>query len=165
MLSPAAFTSWSAPAGSRTLARAAFAALGRAEQRLLEAIVFEGRRCSEIATAIGGTAAEVRGRAASALDALRGELLGSTGERRELGTGDLGGAVAAMLALRALDALDPDEAALIDAMLAHQPAMQRAYADHEAVVAALCATVPRIAPAAEVLARLGRSIGDDRASN
>jgi hypothetical protein len=41
---------------------------------------------------------------------------------------DRGGAVAAMLVLRALDALDADEAELVDVMLEHQPALQRSYA-------------------------------------
>jgi hypothetical protein len=71
-----------------------------------------------------------------------------------------GGAVAAMLVLRALDALDPDEAALIDVMLLHQPALQRSYAGYEELVGELCALVPRITPAARVLARLSDTIDD-----
>jgi hypothetical protein len=71
-----------------------------------------------------------------------------------------GGAVAAMLVLRALDALDPDETELIDVMLLHQPALQRTYAGYEDLVGALCALAPQIAPAARVLARLCDTIDD-----
>jgi hypothetical protein len=70
-----------------------------------------------------------------------------------------------MLALRALDALDPDEAELVDMMLLHQPALQRAYEDHLALVGELCTMVPRIAPSPSILARLTCAIGDDSAAN
>jgi hypothetical protein len=63
--------------------------------------------------------------------------------------------------LRALDALDPDEAELIDVMLLHQPALQRAYDDYQSLVGALCTMVPRAAPTPSVLARLCNAIGDD----
>lgn len=146
------------PAPSTAPARAAFATLDRGQQRLLEAVLFEARSCTEIAQAIGAPASAIRGRVSTALRELDAVRIAPDDER------DRGGAVAAMLALRALEALDPDEAELVDVMLAHQPALLRAYADDCERVGELCAMVARVAPSPSVLARLCRSIDDDAAN-
>jgi hypothetical protein len=160
----------STPATETTLARSAFATLDPAQQRLIDAVLFDGRRCTQIAQAIGAPAGEIRSRVGAALRELRvqlapGDGAGGDGVRhREGGSaqGDAADAVAGMLVLRALDALDADEAALVDAMLVHQPALQPTYAGDRDLVAALCAVVPHIAPPSSVLARLRGSIdGDD----
>jgi hypothetical protein len=133
-------------------ARGAFAAvaalagpLGRADQRLLEAALFDGHRCTELARSLGVAAADVRRRLGMAMLALHGALTGSAPAASGPGEPD-GGAVAAMLALHALDALDPDEAALVDAMLAYQPALQRVHAGYCELVGELCLMVARIEP-------------------
>lgn len=138
MLPPAA------PAVGAFAAVAALAGpLGRADQRLLEAALFDGHSCSELARALGVEAADVRRRLGMAMLALHGALIGS-GAPDAPGPG--GGATAAMLALHALDALDPDEAALVDAMLAHQPALQRVHAGYCELVGELCLMVARVEP-------------------
>lgn len=129
---PAAATARTAFASVAGLA----APLGRADERLLEAALFDGHRCTELARCLGVEAADVRRRLGAAMLALHGALIGEPGE----------GAVAAMLALHALDALDPDEAALVDAMLAHQPALHRIHAGYCELVGELCLRVARVAP-------------------
>jgi hypothetical protein len=175
---PASFLALSGSgAGPASEVRAAFATLDRAQQRLLDAVVFEGQSCARIAQSIGAAAPEVRQRVGEAMLALRARMSsvasgsvasgsvasGSSGSG--VVDGDRGGAVAAMLVLRALGALDPDETELVDMMLLHQPALQRAYDDDCALVAELCLAMPRVAPAPSVLARLGGSIDDDLAAN
>lgn len=153
MMNPAPPTTWTQPGSALSQVGVAFAALDRRQQRLLEAIVFEGASCTQLARATGRAALEVRAEIGTAMLALSTQL--TPGAR-----GD-GGAVTTMLVLRALDALDPDEAELIDVMLLHQPALQRSYAVCEDVVAELCLLVPRIAPAPRVLARLSELLDDD----
>ncbi|TMQ13586.1 MAG: hypothetical protein E6J90_28285 [Deltaproteobacteria bacterium] len=138
-LAPSAWT----PAGPTGAPRGAFAAvaalagpLGRADQRLLEAALLDGHRCSELARALGVEAAEVRRRLGAAMLALHAALIGEPAH----------GPVASLLALRALDALDPDEAALVDAILAHDPALQRIHAGYCELVGELCLLVARVAP-------------------
>lgn len=152
MMNPAPPATWSPPGSSTSRARAAFATLERRHQRLLEAVVFEGASCTQLARSIGATATDVRHALGTAMLAVYAQL--APPDRVD------GGAVAAMLVLRALDALDPDETALIDVMLLHQPALQRTYAGYEDLVGELCALAPRIAPAARVLARLSDTIDD-----
>jgi len=137
--------------------RAAFATLDRPAQRLLEAMLFDGQSCTRIAQAIGGSVADVRRRAGAAMLELHVMRAGRDAER--------GGAVAAMLVVRALDALDADEAELMDAMLELQPALQRSYAEYRELVGELCLMVQQIAPSPCVLARLCAGVGDDRAAN
>ncbi len=145
------------PASAACSTRAAFATLDRSQQRLLEALLFDGQTCARLAGSIGASAADVRGRAGAAMLALDAALAAPDGAR--------GGRLAAMLALRALDALDADEAELVDAMLEHQPAQQRAHAELRALVGELCLMVPAIAPSPCVLARLRGAIGDDADAN
>ncbi|HEX4422141.1 MAG TPA: hypothetical protein VH165_29720 [Kofleriaceae bacterium] len=168
---PASFLAPSA-SGPASEVRAAFATLERAQQRLLDAVVFEGQSCARIAQSIGAAAPEVRQRVGEAMLALRARMPGAAASSGSAGAagsgvvdGDRGGAVAAMLVLRALGALDPDETELVDMMLLHQPALQRAYDDDCALVAELCLAMPRVAPAPSVLARLGGSIDDDLDAN
>jgi hypothetical protein len=167
MMTPGLPASFLAPsgagAGPASEVRAAFATLDRAQQRLLDAVVFEGQSCARIAQSIGAAAPEVRQRVGEAMLALRARASAAPGSG--VVDGDRGGAVAAMLVLRALGALDPDETELVDMMLLHQPALQRAYDDDCALVAELCLAMPRVAPAPSVLARLGGSIDDDLAAN
>lgn len=153
MMNPAPPASWSPPGSATSSTRAAFATLARGHQRLLETVVFEGASCIELARSSGATATDVRHELGTVMLALYAQL--APPDRAA------GGAVAAMLVLRALDALDPDETALVDVMLLHQPALQRTYAGYEDLVGELCALVPRIAPAAGVLARLSGAIDDD----
>lgn len=145
-----------APAPIRT--RAAFATLDRTQQRLIDAVLFDGRSCTEIAQAIGAPALEIRSQVSAAMQALRVQLEAHDehGDR-----GGIAGAVAGMLVLRALDVLDADEAELVDAMIAHQPALQGVHADDCELVGALCALAPRVAPPPCVLARLEGSLDDD----
>jgi hypothetical protein len=152
---------WTQAAAAPPPVRAAFATLDRTGQQLLASMVFDGHSCTRLAQALGASATFVRQQAGAAMLALHEALAAP----REAGGGDRGGAVAVMLALRALDALDPDEAELVDMMLLHQPALQRAYDDHLALVGELCTMVPRTAPSPSVLARLCCAIGDDSAAN
>jgi len=144
---------WSPPASATTSTRAAFETLARRQQRLLEAVVFEGATCTQLARASGATATDIRHELGATMLALYAQL--APADRAE------GGAVAAMLVLRALDALDPDETELIDVMLLHRPELQRIYAGYEDLVGELCACVPRITPAPRVLAQLTDAIDDD----
>jgi len=150
MMNPA---TWSPPGSATSAARAAFATLARRQQRLLEAVMFEGASCTQLARSLGATATDVRHELGAVMLALYAQLAPS--DRVD------GGAVAAMLVLRALDALDQDETELIDVMLLHRPELQRSYAGYEALVGELCALVPRITPAPRVLAQLVGSIDDD----
>jgi hypothetical protein len=161
MMNPPTPAPWTAPAAAPPLVRAAFATLERPQQRLLEAMVFDGRSCTRLAQSLGASATYVRQHAGAAMLALHEALAAPRGSRGA----DRGGAVAVMLALRALDALDPDEAELVDAMLLHHPALQRVYDDHVALVGELCEMVPRAAPSLRVLARLLCATGDDGATN
>jgi hypothetical protein len=157
MMNTSTPAAWTATAAAPPLVRAAFATLDRTQQRLLESMVFDGHSCTRLAQSLGASASFVRREAGAAMLALH-EALAAPREVR-------GGAVAVMLALRALDALDPDEAELVDMMLLHQPALQRAYDDHLALVGELCTMVPRTPPSPSVLARLSCAIGDDSAAN
>jgi hypothetical protein len=157
MTTPTTPVLWTAIVAAPPPVRAAFATLDRPARRLVEAMVFDGQSCARIAEATGDPVACVRRRAGAALLALHAALTERDADR--------GGAVAAMLVLRALDALDPDEAELVDVMLDHQPALQRAYAGYRELVGALCTMVPRIAPPPCALARLCQEIGDDPAAN
>jgi len=158
MMNPQTSAPWTANFAADSPVRAAFAALDRTAQRMLEAMLFEGHSCTRIAWSIGGSVAEVRRRAGAAMLELHAALNVSDGDR--------GGAVAAMLVLRALDTLDPDEAELVDVMLAHQPALQRSYDEYRDLVGELCMIVPvaRITPSPSVWARLCAAI-DDSAAN
>lgn len=153
MTTPPTPVLWTASVAAPPLVRAAFARLDPPARRLVEAMVFDGQSCARIAQGTGDSVANVRRRAGAAMLALHAALT----ERNE----HRGGAVAAMLVLHALDALDPDEAELVDVMLEHQSALQRAYAGYRDLVGGLCAMVPRIAPPPCALARLCREIGDD----
>src|SRR5262249_19032828 len=102
-------------------APSAFATLDRADQRMLEAVLFDGWSCAHLAGSIGISACESRQQIGAAMRELHALTRGDDGEP---------GAVGAMLALRALDALDPDEAAVIDAMLEQQPALLATYAGY-----------------------------------
>jgi len=157
MTNPPTPALWTANVAATPLVRAAFATLDQSAQRLLEAMLFDGQSCTRIAQSIGGSVTGVRRRAGAAMLELHAALA--------VGDGDRGGAVAAMLGLRALDALDPDEAELVDVMLAHQPALQQAYAGYRELVGELCAMAPRIAPSPCALARLCAAIDDDSAMN
>src|SRR5688572_16931200 len=87
----------------------AFARLDGADQRLVEAALFDGWTCAEIARSTGAAPSEIRRRIGAAMQELHAvQMPGDEGRYA---------AVAALLALRALDALDADEAAIIDAML------------------------------------------------
>ena len=141
---------WNPPAQATSAACAAFATLDRMAQQLLAAMLFDGQRCTQIAQSIGGSATEVRRRAGAAMLALHAAPTVTDGDR--------GGAVAAMLALRALDALDPDEAEAVDGMLRHQPALQRSYDGYRELVGVLCTMVPRVTPSPSVLTRLRSAV-------
>lgn len=156
MTNPPTSAPWTASLSTTPPVGAAFAALDRTAQRLLEAMLFDGHSCTRIAQSIGGSVAEVRRRAGAAMLELHAALNVSNGDR--------GGAVAAMLVLRALDVLDADEAELVDVMLAHQPVLQRSYDEYCDLVGELCMTVRRTAPSPSVLARLCAAI-DDSAVN
>ena|SRR5689334_1307558 len=118
--------------------------------RLLEAVLFDGRTCTELARWFGASAAEIRGRVSAAA-----RTATDRGDRDP---------VAALVLLRALDALEADEAARVDAMLAHQPSLQRAYADDRELVAALCQTIPPVAPSPDVFLRVSRAIDSELAN-
>jgi hypothetical protein len=64
------------------------------------------------------------------------------------------GAVAAMLALRALDVLDADEAVVIDAMLEHQATLMLEYGEYCALVGELCTMAAPMAPRPGAVERL-----------
>jgi len=155
MINPAPTATWLPKATQTQSVRAAFAALAPGQQRLLEALVFDGETCTRIAQVTGGSATEVRQRAGAALLELRAALA----------PGAPGGAVATMLVLRALDALDPDEDELVDLMLLHQPTLQRTYEDYLELVGELCLLAPRTAPSGDALARLRAALDDDGATN
>jgi hypothetical protein len=161
MMNPAFSAPWTLARSARSPAHAQLAALDRAALQQLEAVLFEGASCVQLARSSGAPVTEIRRRIAAALLALcdapepapaRG------GEHR-------GGAIETMLALRALDALDPDEAALVDLLLAQQPALQRALDEYLERVGDLCATVPHATPSTDVLDRLRAAVGDDDAMN
>lgn len=157
MMNPPGSAPWTAKVAATPSIRAAFATLDRPAQRLLEAMLFDGQSCTQIAQAIGASVTDVRRRAGAAMLELHA--------MRTVRDADRGGAVAAMLVLRALDALDADEAELVDAILEHQPALQRSYAEYRELVGELCLMVPQIAPPPCVLARLCAGVGDDRDTN
>ena len=134
----------------------AFARLERADQRLVEAALFDGWTCAEIARSTGAAPAEIRRRLGAAMQELHAvQVLGE-----ETGYG----AVAAMLALRALDALDADEAAVIDAMLERQVALMGEYGAYCELVGELCMMAPRIAPRPRLVERL-MCAADDAMAN
>ncbi|HEY0484497.1 MAG TPA: hypothetical protein VGD37_43550 [Kofleriaceae bacterium] len=153
--SPSATASWTSPTSAISPVRAAFAALAPADQRLLDAVLFDGQSCTDLARSLGIPAADVRRRLGAAMRSLHAVPPGEPG----------GAATAAMLALHALDALDADEAALVDAMLAHQPALQRAHAGYRDLVAELCLITPPLAPSPRVASRLLGALGDDTTAN
>jgi hypothetical protein len=157
MMNPPIPAPWTATAAAPPSIRAAFATLDRPAQRLLEAMLFDGQSCTRIAQSIGGSVTDVRRRAGAAMLELHAMVTARDVAR--------GGAVAVMLVLRALDALDPDEAELVDVMLEHQPALQQSYAEYRDLVGELCTMVPQIAPPPCILARLCAEAGDDRAAN
>lgn len=145
------------PATETASVQAAFAALPRGQQRLLEALLFDGESCTRIAQATGASPTDVRERAGAAMLELHAAMAPRDRDR--------GGAVAAMLVLRALDALDPDEVELVDVVLLHQPGLQRVYEGYLALVGELCALAVAATPAAGLLARLRASVDDDCATN
>jgi hypothetical protein len=153
MMIPTPLATWSPPGSTTSSTRVAFATLARAQQRLLEAVVFEGASCTQLARAVGATATDIRHEIGTAMLALYAQL--APPDHVD------GGAVAAMLVLRALDALDPDETELIDVMLLHRPELQRAYAGYEDLVGELCTLVPRITPSPRTLAQLCDVIDDN----
>lgn len=161
MMNPAFPALWTPPAPATSPARVAFATLDAWRQRMLESVLFDGWSCTELARSLGAAATEIRSEVSAAMGELRAALaVPDDGGGRDHG----GGAVAAMLVLRALDALDPDEAALVDAMLAHQPALQRAHAEDCELVGELCRMVPPVPPAPDAFARLCRAIDGDLAN-
>jgi hypothetical protein len=138
----------------------AFERLDRVDQDLLEAVLFDGCTCVDIARAIGVAPSDIRWRVGAAMLELHAAQM-RDGESDH-------GAVATMLALRALDALDFDEAAVIDVMLEHESAQLHAYAGYCEVVGQLCLMVPAIAPAQSCVQRLLVASGpldDDTAVN
>ena len=139
-LLPASHTSWTSLAPESSPVRVAFAALDLAARELLEAALFDGRTCTELACMRGVATIEIRAGLASTMRALHAALVAEPSEPVE------GGAVAAMLALHALDTLDLDEAALVDAMLAHQPALRRVHAGYCALVGELCLLASPVEP-------------------
>jgi len=127
-------------------------------QRLLAALLFDGERCTELASRLGVAATAVRERAGTAMLLLHRALCMAPCASEPAAR------VATMLVLRALDALDADEAAWIDAMLVHQPALHRAYEEYCDLVGDLCSVAPHVAPTPSVLARLLLTV-DDSAAN
>jgi hypothetical protein len=124
----------------------AFARLDGADQRLVEAALFDGWTCAEIARSTGAAPSEIRRRIGAAMQELHAVQM----QDDETGYG----AVVGMLALRALDALDVDEAAVIDAMLEQQVALMVEYGAYCELVGELCMMVPRIAPWPQLVERL-----------
>jgi hypothetical protein len=141
---------------SITPAQVAFRALPLGHQRLVAALVFDGRSCASIARATGAAATWVREQAGAALRALGARLVPADDAPA--------GAVEAMLMLRAAGALEADEAAQIDLMLRYQPTLQRAYGRCGELIGALCTLAPPCAPSDDVLVRLLRAIDDDAAN-
>lgn len=146
MMTPAPHASSIAVTASTSSVHHAFENLDRVDRCLLEAVLFDGCSCVEIARAIGVAPSEIRWRVGAAMLELRAVQM-RDGETEH-------GAVATMLALRALDALDLDEAAVIDVMLEHEPAQLYAYAGYCELVGELCLMLPEIAPAPSVVERL-----------
>jgi hypothetical protein len=138
-------------------AGAAFAMLDSVEQQLLEAALFDGQRCADLAGVLGVPAIEVRQRLGRAMLELRAVLA----DRESCGSEPM----AVMLALHALDALDSDEAALVDAMLAHQPALRRTHAGYCELVGELCLMVPHAEPPPLDRSWLRDAFDDDAAMN
>jgi hypothetical protein len=165
MIHPAPHALWAPPTLEITPARAAFATLDRSEQQLLAAVLFDGLRCTQIARAMGVPASDIRLCVSEAMYALHAELTAPYCDCADDGAGDGGGAVDSMLALRALDALDPDETELVDALLVHQPALQRLYVEHCAVVGELCMMVLEASPAPGTWQRLQAATEDELAIN
>jgi hypothetical protein len=124
----------------------AFARLDGADQRLVEAALFDGWTCAEIARSTGAAPSEIRRRIGAAMQELHAVQMCDQESSY--------GAVAAMLALRALDALDVDEAAVIDAMLEQQAALMSEYGAYCELVGELCMMAPRVAPPARLAGRL-----------
>jgi hypothetical protein len=134
----------------------AFARLDEADQRLVEAAVFDGWTCAEIARSMGAAPSEIRRRIGGAMRELH------AAQMRDEETGH--GMVAAMLALRALDALDADEAAVIDAILEHQLALMVEYGAYCELVGELCMMARCIAPRPRLVERL-MCAADDAMAN
>jgi hypothetical protein len=138
----------------------AFARLDGADRRLVEAALFGGWTCAEIARSTGAAPGDIRRRIGAAMQALHGAGMPDEDSRS--------GAVAAMLALRALDALDPDEAAVIDAMLEprgradqdQRLALTGEYRAYCELVAELCMMAPRVAPRSRLVDQLMCATGD-----
>jgi hypothetical protein len=157
MMTPATHASSIPVVAATSSVHRAFANLDQVDQRLLEAVLFDGRSCVELAHLIGVAPSAIRWRVGAAMLELHAVQL------RDDETDH--GAVAAMLALRALDALDPDEAAVIDVMLEHEPAQLHAYGGYCEVVGELCLMVPQVAPPPSVVERLLGRFDDDMAVN
>lgn len=146
MLNPVSVVTAAVVSSATSSAHRAFARLDRADQWLVEAALFDGLTCVEIARSTGAAPSEIRWRIGAAMQELRVVQMRDEEVRH--------GAVAAMLALRALDALDEDEAAVIDAMLELQATLMLEYGAYCALVGELCMMAPRIAPRARVAERL-----------
>jgi len=129
---PASDTSWTVMVATVPPARAAFATLDVAERQLLEAVLFDGYTATELADSLGIAAMDIRQGLGAAMLALAALLVDEPSDPT---------AVTAMLALHALDALDADEAALVNAILAHQPALRRAHGAYCELVGELCLAV------------------------
>jgi hypothetical protein len=158
MLGLAALATWTAPVAPALAVRAAFACLSRADQRLLAALLFDGERCDALASRLGLAAEDLRERVHAAMHALHRAL------HRALLLATPPTAMSSALTLRALDALDANEAAQIDAVIAHQPSARRLYEEYCDLVGELCSVVPHVAPAPHVRARLALAIDDDAAN-
>jgi hypothetical protein len=113
---------------------------------MLEAVLFDGRTCAQIARAAGVAASEIRRRVGAAMLELHAVQV-RDGEVDD-------GAIAALLALRALDALAPDDAAVVDVMLEREPSQLHVYARYCELVGELCLMVPQVAPPPSVVERL-----------
>jgi hypothetical protein len=144
MLLPTAPASWTVPASTSAAVRAAFASLAHADQRVLSALLFDGAGDDDL-----------RDRAGAAMLAVHRSLSPHATSTD--------GALAGLLALHALAALAPDDAALIDALLDQQPGLQRHYQEYCDLAGELCRIVLHVAPSPDVLARLMAI--DDRAMN
>lgn len=160
MMIPAPYASPIPVTASTSSVHRAFERLDRVDRDLLEAVLFDGRTCVDLARAIGVAPSEIRWRVGAAMLELHAEQMGD-GETDH-------GAVATMLALRALDALDPDEAAVIDVMLEREPSQLRAYAGYCELVGELCLMASQVAPPQRCVERLLVATGpldDDIALN
>ena len=145
MLNPVSVVPTLVVSSATSSVQRAFSGLDRADQRLVEAALFGGT-CVEIAQSTGVAPSEIRWRIGAAMLELH------AAQMRDEETGH--GAVAAMLALRALDALDADEAAVIDAMLEQQAGLMLEYGGYCALVGELCMIAPRLAPRPCLIERL-----------